>query len=133
MLQCGASTHVCLFVRLQQSHRETGRVTGRLKSGRHLARLGGVRGTRVSRQTIRNRLHQLGLPARRPARVPDHTTGHRRHRLIVLHGAREHLRWTRNQWVRLHVLRQEFHEVQSAQRAPEEPHGREAVQLPAVR
>uniref|UniRef100_A0A671LN17 Transposase Tc1-like domain-containing protein n=1 Tax=Sinocyclocheilus anshuiensis TaxID=1608454 RepID=A0A671LN17_9TELE len=54
-----------------------------------------VRGTRVSRQTIRNCLPQHCLRARRPARVPDHTTRHRRHRLAW---AREHLRWTRNQW-----------------------------------
>lgn len=31
-----------------------------------------------------NRLHQRGLPARRPARVPDRTTRHRRHRLKCL-------------------------------------------------
>ncbi len=43
-------------------------------------RLREVRGTRVSRQTIRNRLHQHGLRARWPARVPDHTTRHRHHR-----------------------------------------------------
>ncbi|XP_068196014.1 uncharacterized protein si:ch211-155e24.3 isoform X2 [Antennarius striatus] len=35
--------------------------------------------------------------------------------------------------VQLHVLRQELHEVQSAEGAPEEPHGGEALQLPAVR
>uniref|UniRef100_A0A671VKC8 HTH cro/C1-type domain-containing protein n=1 Tax=Sparus aurata TaxID=8175 RepID=A0A671VKC8_SPAAU len=107
--------------RLQQRYRETGRVTERHRSGRPLAtshtddrfivnsalrnrmmnadqiqaHLREVRGTQVSRQTIRNRLHQCGLRARRPARVPDHTTRHRRHRLAW---AREHLRWTRNQW-----------------------------------
>ncbi|KAJ8362867.1 hypothetical protein SKAU_G00116980, partial [Synaphobranchus kaupii] len=59
------------------------------------AHLREVRGTQVSRQTIRNRLHQRGLRARRPARVPDHTTRHRRHRLAW---AREHLCWTRDQW-----------------------------------
>uniref|UniRef100_A0A3B1IPN0 Tc1-like transposase DDE domain-containing protein n=1 Tax=Astyanax mexicanus TaxID=7994 RepID=A0A3B1IPN0_ASTMX len=107
--------------RLQQRYRETGRVTERRRSGRPLAtsqaddryivnnalrnrmmnatqlqaRLREVRGTQVSRQTIRNRLHQHGLRARRPARVPDHTTRHRHHRLAW---AREHLRWTRDQW-----------------------------------
>ncbi|KAJ8370082.1 hypothetical protein SKAU_G00101100 [Synaphobranchus kaupii] len=107
--------------RLQQRYRETGRVTERHRSGRPLAtshtddrfivnsalrnrmmnatqlqaHLREVRGTQVSRQTIRNRLHQRGLRARRPARVPDHTTRHRRHRLAW---AREHLRWTRDQW-----------------------------------
>uniref|UniRef100_A0A3Q2YAR5 Transposase Tc1-like domain-containing protein n=1 Tax=Hippocampus comes TaxID=109280 RepID=A0A3Q2YAR5_HIPCM len=49
------------------------------------AHLREVRGTQVSRQTIRNRLHQ----------VPDHTTRHRHHRLAW---AREHFRWTRDQW-----------------------------------
>uniref|UniRef100_A0A667XNA2 Transposase Tc1-like domain-containing protein n=1 Tax=Myripristis murdjan TaxID=586833 RepID=A0A667XNA2_9TELE len=107
--------------RLQQRYRETGRVTERHRSGRPLAtshtddrfivnsalrnrmmnatqlkaRLREVRGTQVSCQTIRNRLHQHGLRARRPARVPDHTTRHRCHRLAW---AREHLRWTRDQW-----------------------------------
>ena len=107
--------------RLQQRYRETGRVTERRRSGRPLAtsraddryivnaalrnrmmnatqlqaRLREVRGTQVSRQTIRNRLHQRGLHARRPARVPDHTTRHRHHRLAW---AEEHLRWTRDQW-----------------------------------
>uniref|UniRef100_A0A673K984 Transposase Tc1-like domain-containing protein n=1 Tax=Sinocyclocheilus rhinocerous TaxID=307959 RepID=A0A673K984_9TELE len=97
--------------RLQQRHRETGRVTERHRSVRPLAtshadddrfivnsalwnRMMNVRGTRASRQTIQNRLHQHGLRARRPARVPDHTTRHRRHRLAW---AREHLHWTRNQ------------------------------------
>ena len=99
--------------RLQQRHRETGRVTERHRSGRPLAtshaddgyivnnalrnqmmnatqlqaRSREVRGTQVSRQTIGNRLHQRGLRARRPARVPDHTTRHRCHRLAW---AREH-------------------------------------------
>uniref|UniRef100_A0A667Y6R5 Tc1-like transposase DDE domain-containing protein n=1 Tax=Myripristis murdjan TaxID=586833 RepID=A0A667Y6R5_9TELE len=93
--------------RLQQRYRETGRVTERHRSGRPLAtshtddrfivnsalrnrmmnatqlqaRLREVRGTQVSRQTIRNRLHQHGL--------------HRCHRLAW---AREHLRWMRDQW-----------------------------------
>uniref|UniRef100_A0A3B3QJ77 Transposase Tc1-like domain-containing protein n=1 Tax=Paramormyrops kingsleyae TaxID=1676925 RepID=A0A3B3QJ77_9TELE len=107
--------------RLQQRYRETGRVTERHRSGCPLAtfhtderfivngalrnrmmnatqlqaHLREVRGTHVSRQTIRKRLHQRGLRARRPARVPDHTTRHKRH-----HPAwtREHLSWTRDQW-----------------------------------
>ncbi len=92
--------------RLQQRHRETGRVTERYRSGCALAtshaddrfivnsalwnrimnatqlqaRLREVRGTRASRQIIRNHLHQHGLRARWPARVLDHTTRHRRHR-----------------------------------------------------
>ena len=54
------------------------------------ARLREVRGTKVSRQTIQNRLHQ-----RLSAMVPDHTSRHRCHRPAW---AREHLRWTRDQW-----------------------------------
>ncbi|XP_058234807.1 uncharacterized protein LOC131345768 isoform X2 [Hemibagrus wyckioides] len=103
--------------RLGQRYRETGRVTERHRSGRPLAtspvddcfivnsalrnrimnatqlqaHLREVRGTQVSRQTIRNLLHQCGLRARRPARVPDHTPRHRRR-------AREHLHWTRDRW-----------------------------------
>uniref|UniRef100_A0A667WJH9 Transposase Tc1-like domain-containing protein n=1 Tax=Myripristis murdjan TaxID=586833 RepID=A0A667WJH9_9TELE len=101
--------------RLQQRYKETGRVTERHRSGRPLATShtddrfivnSALRNrmmnatqlqarTQVSLQTIRNRLHQHGLRARRPARVPDHTTRHRCHRLAW---AREHLRWTRDQW-----------------------------------
>uniref|UniRef100_A0A667WGJ7 Tc1-like transposase DDE domain-containing protein n=1 Tax=Myripristis murdjan TaxID=586833 RepID=A0A667WGJ7_9TELE len=104
--------------RLQQRYRETGRVTERHRSGHPLATShtddrfivnsalrnrmmnatqlqAHLREVRVSRQTIRNRLHQHGLRARRPARVPDHTTRHRCHRLAW---AREHLHWTRDQW-----------------------------------
>ncbi|KAL7840682.1 hypothetical protein AOLI_G00260050 [Acnodon oligacanthus] len=107
--------------RLQKRYRETGRVTERHRSGRPLAtshtddcfivnsalrnqmmnatqlqaHLREVRGTRVSRQTIQNPLHQRGLRAGRSARVPDHTSRHVRH---CLAWAREHLRWTRDQW-----------------------------------
>ncbi|CAK6970414.1 Transposable element Tcb1 [Scomber scombrus] len=105
--------------RLQQRYRENGRFTERHRSGRPLAtsytddhfivnsalrnrmtnatqlqaHLREVRGTQVSRQAFRNCLHQHGLRARRPARVPDHSTRHRRHRLAW---TREHLRWTRD-------------------------------------
>uniref|UniRef100_A0A667ZG46 Transposase Tc1-like domain-containing protein n=1 Tax=Myripristis murdjan TaxID=586833 RepID=A0A667ZG46_9TELE len=107
--------------RLQKRYRETGRLTERHRSGRPLATshtddrfivnnalrnrmmnatqiqacLREVRGTQVSHQTIRNHLHQHGLRARRPARVPDHATRHRCH---CLAWARQHLRWTRDQW-----------------------------------
>uniref|UniRef100_A0A3B3QRZ8 Transposase Tc1-like domain-containing protein n=1 Tax=Paramormyrops kingsleyae TaxID=1676925 RepID=A0A3B3QRZ8_9TELE len=93
--------------RLQQGYRATGRVTERHRSGRPLAtshtddrfivnsalrnrmmnatqfqaQLREERGTQVSRQTIRNCSHQCCLRARRFARVPDHTTRHRRHHL----------------------------------------------------
>ena len=45
------------------------------------SRLREVRGTRVSRQTIRNRLHHFGLRARRPLQVTPLTYRHRRLRL----------------------------------------------------
>lgn len=52
-------------------------------------------GLRVSTQTIRNRLHQGGLHARIPAiRIPlDHRQCQAR-----LNWARQHSRWTANQW-----------------------------------
>lgn len=105
-----------IIVRLQQRYRETGRVTERYTSGRPLAtshadhcfivnsalwngtqlqeHFREVRCTQVSRQTIRNCLHQGGLHAGWPARAPDETTSHTRHRLTW---AKEHLRWTRDQ------------------------------------
>ena len=49
-----------------------------------------VRGTRVSRQTIRNHLHRFGLVGRRPLRV---TPLSQRHRL-----ARAHVTWTLQDW-----------------------------------
>uniref|UniRef100_A0A3Q3G5H9 Transposase Tc1-like domain-containing protein n=1 Tax=Kryptolebias marmoratus TaxID=37003 RepID=A0A3Q3G5H9_KRYMA len=92
---------------LQQTYRETGRVRERHRSGCPLAKshtddcfvvnsalwnrmmnatqlqahLREVRGTPLSRQTIRNCLHLRGL--------------HRRHRFAW---AREHFCWTRDQW-----------------------------------
>ena len=66
-----------------------------MNATQHPANLREVRGTQASHQTIWNRLHQHGLCARWPARVPDHTTRHRRHRLAW---AKEHLHWTRDQW-----------------------------------
>uniref|UniRef100_A0A3Q2YB55 Transposase Tc1-like domain-containing protein n=1 Tax=Hippocampus comes TaxID=109280 RepID=A0A3Q2YB55_HIPCM len=88
--------------RLQERYKETGRVTESCRSGHPLStfhaddryivykalrnRMMNVRGTQVSRQTIRNRFHQL----------PDHTTGHWCH---CLAWAREHLRWMKDQWV----------------------------------
>ena len=47
------------------------------------SRLREVRGTRMSRQTIRNRLHHFGLRARRPLQVAPLTD---RHRLFVCSG-----------------------------------------------
>uniref|UniRef100_A0A667X1A1 Tc1-like transposase DDE domain-containing protein n=1 Tax=Myripristis murdjan TaxID=586833 RepID=A0A667X1A1_9TELE len=95
--------------RLQQRYRETGRVTERHRSGRPLAtshtddrfivnnalRNRMMNGTQLQVRLRKVRGTQHGLRARRPARVPDHTTRHRCHRLAW---AREHLRWTRDQW-----------------------------------
>uniref|UniRef100_A0A3B4YEN0 Transposase Tc1-like domain-containing protein n=1 Tax=Seriola lalandi dorsalis TaxID=1841481 RepID=A0A3B4YEN0_SERLL len=59
------------------------------------ARLRDVRGTRVSSQTIRNRLHCFGLNARRPLQVTPLTPRHRRERL---QWAQDHVTWTMQQW-----------------------------------
>uniref|UniRef100_A0A3B5AE63 Transposase Tc1-like domain-containing protein n=1 Tax=Stegastes partitus TaxID=144197 RepID=A0A3B5AE63_9TELE len=59
------------------------------------ARLRDVRGTRVSRQTIRNRLHRFGLNARRPLQVTPLTPRHRR---VRLQWAQDHVTWTMQQW-----------------------------------
>ncbi|KAI3361517.1 hypothetical protein L3Q82_013667 [Scortum barcoo] len=58
-------------------------------------RLQDVRGTRVSRQTIHNRLHRFGLNARRPLQVTPLTPRHRRERL---QWAQDHVTWTMQQW-----------------------------------
>lgn len=50
---------------------------------------------RFSDQSVRNRLHEVQLHARRPHVVPRMTDAHRRARLAW---AREHLRWNINQW-----------------------------------
>lgn len=52
-------------------------------------------GTRISDQTVRNRLHQCQLRARRPARVSRLTAAHRRARRIF---AEVHRHWTVRQW-----------------------------------
>lgn len=49
----------------------------------------------VSDQTVRRRLHEVGLHARRPLRVPALRRGNRGRRLSW---AREHLLWTEQQW-----------------------------------
>lgn len=58
-------------------------------------RLRQFRGTRVSRQTIRNRLHRFNLNGRRPLRV---TPLSQRHRQARLAWARAHVRWTLQDW-----------------------------------
>lgn len=107
--------------RLATKHRATGSVRDRPRSGaprvtdrnddqylrthalRHRdltapqlqSRLLETRGTRVSRQTIRNRLHRFGLNARRPLQVTPLTARHRADRLAW---ARDHVTWTMQQW-----------------------------------
>lgn len=54
--------------------------------------------TNVSVQTIRNRLHEAQLHARRPARRPKLTRDHKRARLAW---SRRHLRWTLVEWSRV--------------------------------
>ncbi|XP_073690832.1 uncharacterized protein [Garra rufa] len=103
--------------RLASRHRTSGRVHDTPRSGaprvtdrnddqylrtyalRHryaaAGRLRDVRGTRVSRQTIRNRLHHFGLNARRPLQVPPLTPRHRRERM---QWAQDHVIWTMQQW-----------------------------------
>uniref|UniRef100_A0A8P4KQ24 Transposase Tc1-like domain-containing protein n=1 Tax=Dicentrarchus labrax TaxID=13489 RepID=A0A8P4KQ24_DICLA len=111
----------CVISRLASRHRTTGRVRDRPRSGaprvtdrnddqylrtyalRHhyatatqlQARLRDVRGTRVSRQTIRNRLHRFGLNARRPLQVTPLTPRHPRERL---QWAQDRVTWTMQQW-----------------------------------
>lgn len=52
-------------------------------------------GVRVSTQTVRNRLHEDGLNARRPATGPILTVDHRRARLEF---AQEHVTWQLRHW-----------------------------------
>uniref|UniRef100_A0A3P8SRQ9 Transposase Tc1-like domain-containing protein n=1 Tax=Amphiprion percula TaxID=161767 RepID=A0A3P8SRQ9_AMPPE len=111
----------CVISRLAARHRTTGSVGDRPRSGaprvmdrnddqylrtyalRHRyatatqlqACLPEVRGTRVSRQTIRNQLHRFGLNARRPLQVTPLTP---RHRCDRLQWAQEHVTWTMQQW-----------------------------------
>lgn len=52
-------------------------------------------GVRISNQTVRNRLHAVGLHARRPNIVPPLTRAHRRARLNF---SREHAHWQLRHW-----------------------------------
>ena len=54
-----------------------------------------TRGVNVSVQTIRNRLNERGLSARRPVIATPLT---RRHRRTHEQWSRAHLRWTQRQW-----------------------------------
>ena len=62
----------------------------------HTARLTpGRTNVRISDQTVRNRLHQCGLHARRPLKG---STLKQRHRAVRLQWGRTRLRWNRNTW-----------------------------------
>ncbi|GBM64009.1 hypothetical protein AVEN_220234-1 [Araneus ventricosus] len=52
-------------------------------------------GTRVSTQTVRNRLYHVGLHARRPMVCVSITAGHR---AACRRWAQEHLKWGRTEW-----------------------------------
>uniref|UniRef100_A0A3Q2XRF7 Transposase Tc1-like domain-containing protein n=1 Tax=Hippocampus comes TaxID=109280 RepID=A0A3Q2XRF7_HIPCM len=92
-------TEVATELSVSQS---TGRVTERCRSGRSLATShaddryitnNALRKRMMNDTQLRARLKEGGLRAGRPTRVPDHTTGHRRH---CLAWAREHFcyQWT---------------------------------------
>uniref|UniRef100_A0AAY4BHC0 Transposase Tc1-like domain-containing protein n=1 Tax=Denticeps clupeoides TaxID=299321 RepID=A0AAY4BHC0_9TELE len=109
--------------RLASRHRPTGSVNDRPRSGAprvtdnddqylrtyalrhryanatHLqVRLRDVRETRVSRQTIRNRLHRFGLSARGPLQVTPLTPKHHRE---CFQWVQDHVTWTMQQ-LRVH-------------------------------
>ncbi|GFW70427.1 transposable element Tcb2 transposase [Trichonephila clavipes] len=68
----------------------------RNKNAIHLQQhLRSATGTKVSTQTIRNRLHGVGLYARRPMVCVRLTSRHRRDRR---EWATEHVNWRRNEW-----------------------------------
>ena len=50
---------------------------------------------RISYQTVRNRLHSVGLRFRMPAIVPAMTDDHKR---LRLGWSQQHIRWTKNKW-----------------------------------
>jgi transposase len=107
--------------KLWKRYRETGTITRRAGTGRqrkttagderflrlqalrnrtHTARdlqedLLRARGTRISDQTVRNRLREVELRPRRPAKVPKLTRVHRQSRLEF---GREHLNWQLRHW-----------------------------------
>ena len=77
------------MIRLQHLHERfrTANVTARETVGRYRPR--------IAAQTVRRRLRENGLRARRPFKSPILTQRHRRQRL---EWARGHLPWNRQQW-----------------------------------
>lgn len=61
-------------------------------------RLQNIRGINVSERTVRRRMEEVNLRARRPARGPELL---RQHRVARLRFAREHENWTPDQWARV--------------------------------
>ena len=119
--------HRVTISRLNSRFRDTGHVQDRSRSGRprittvrqdryiettavrrrfvtarsiqlDLQRAAGPGAQRISDQTVRNRLHAATLRARRPAKCPALTDAHRAARL---QWARQHRRWTRQDWGRV--------------------------------
>ncbi|KAK7097906.1 hypothetical protein V1264_004812 [Littorina saxatilis] len=110
-----------VIIRLKQRFHATGRVQERQRSGRPRVttqredrfiqrqamqqrmatanntrqRLQATTNTVVSGQTIRNRLHNFGLRARRPVRGTTLTANHRAARRAW---CTQHVRWQRQQW-----------------------------------
>lgn len=76
-----------------------------------------ARGVNVSERTIRRRMEEVNLKARRPARGPELL---RQHRVARLQFARDHANWTHEQWARVLFT----DECRIALRAPD---GRERV------
>ncbi|CAK1592751.1 unnamed protein product [Parnassius mnemosyne] len=76
-----------------------------------------ARGVNVSERTVRRRMEEVNLKARRPARGPELL---RQHRVARLQFAREHVNWTHEQWARVLFT----DECRIALRAPD---GRERV------
>ncbi|KAL0841209.1 hypothetical protein ABMA28_014946 [Loxostege sticticalis] len=76
-----------------------------------------ARGVNVSERTIRRRMEEVNLRARRPARGPELL---RQHRVARLQFARDHANWTHEQWARVLFT----DECRIALRAPD---GRERV------
>ena len=115
------NVHLSTITRLRERFRTTGRTEDHPRSGRprcttqrqdqyltltHLrdrfrpatvtaATTRGRRNRRISSQTVRNRLHERGLYARRPYTGSVLTPRHRHARLLW---AAAHQRWRRNQW-----------------------------------
>jgi len=90
---------VSVISRLIQRVNATGSAQERPRSGRPAnrirTRLRAATRVNISCQTVRRRLHEFGLNARRPAVRQRLTPAHKAARLAF---CRRHVRWTRQQW-----------------------------------